>query len=104
MIAELKKEINERILAAEEGDDLNCELVSLVRQSTFQSQQTIQTNNEAMDINEDSHRQDLVSELVDKFEGDQSINSSVLRDDRSLSFYNLELRARQRKLQLQPAQ
>lgn len=70
MIAELKKEINERILAAEEGDDLNCELVSLVRQSTFQSQQTIQTNNEAMDINEDSHGHDLVSELIEKFEGD----------------------------------
>lgn len=65
MIAELKKEINDRILAADEGDDqYDCELVTLVRQSTFQSQMTIQTNNEALDVSEDSKLPDDVSEIV----------------------------------------
>lgn len=35
IITDLKKEINERILAAEDENEYNCELVSLVRQSTF---------------------------------------------------------------------
>jgi len=72
--------------------------VSLVRKSTLQSQATIQAENEARDILEDTPH-DVVSELVERFNVEGTDNSSLLRDDRSLSFYNLELEAgRRRKL------